>query len=234
MTIVGVLSVCAQATLIVQTQNYSGTPTFSQGLTFNQFDDMGGTRILQSILVEATLNVQGGALRLDNDSESVGSGQVTFGGQLLLTPTGVFIRDSGGNDIIQPGDVKPSGTSPTITLQPDDGDTEVGGTPNFSSAGTDYGFYNGTAQSDSDSGYVGSSYWSAYLGTGTYNISADVTQVADYSAFSGVQAQIDPLTADGTVTITYNYEDYVIPEPATMALLSLGIGGMVFRRRKRA
>jgi hypothetical protein len=68
-----------------------------------------------------------------------------------------------------------------------------------------------------------------YIGAGTYTITYGVNQYMNMAAFSGVQFQGNPVTAGGTMTITY---DYVIPEPASasMAILVL-IAGFWVRRR---
>ena len=225
--VVALLAASAGAATIVQTKNYSGTPDFVQGLTFNQFDDQSGSLTLQSIKVEVMLNVSGGSLKTDNDGGQSASGAVEFAAEILLSSPTVSLIDSSGQQIVQSGDVKAAGGT-TISLTADDGDSEVGGTANFSYAGTDYGFYNGSSQSDGDLGYVGSFVFSQYIGTGTYTVNVDADQVADYGALGGVQAQIDPLSASGSVTITYTY----VPEPATIGLLALG--GLAILRRKRS
>ena len=218
--------VIAQADTIVQTENYDGTPDYVQTLTFDQFDDQGGTLTLQSIRVDVTLTVTGGSLKTDNDGAEAASGGVEFGAEVLLTPS-VSMIDSAYQQIIQSGDVKATGGT-TLSLSADDGDTEVGGTAYFSYAGSDYDYYNGTTQNDSDFGYVNSVVFSQYIGTGTFTVDVDADQIADYGALGGVQAQIDPLNACGCVIITYEY----IPEPATLAMLAIG-GLAVLRRRRK-
>jgi hypothetical protein len=220
-------SFAAGAVIIEQTQDFSGTPNFDANLVFDEFDDDGGNLTLQSIRVDVSLNVTGGSLKVDNDGNQPASGAVEFGAEVLLSST-VSLVDASLQPIVQPGDVKATDGT-TLSVTADDGDTEVGGTPNFSYLGTDYDFFNGTAQSDSDFGYVSSSAFSQYIGTGTYIITVDADQVADYGALGGVQAQIDPLSASGQVKITYSY----VPEPAALGLLAIGGVAILFRRRRR-
>jgi hypothetical protein len=216
----------ASAGVITQTKTFGvDRPNFSQDLMFDQFDDQGGTLTLNSIEVIVNLNVAGGSLKVDNDSPETAIGNVFFGAELLLTLT-VSMIDASSMNIIQVGDVKATGGQ-LISLLADDGDAEViGGTPFFSYAGVDYGFYNGGSLSDGDSGFVNPTVFSQYIGTGQYKVTADTLQIADYSALGGVQAQIDPLFADGTVQIIYNFT----PEPATLSMLLLGGLGLPRRR----
>lgn len=223
----GVIAVCAASgalgATITQNLPYAGTPDYSQPLTFNQFDDLGGTLTLQSIWVSVSLDAEGGALRCDNDAETPASGAIEFGAQALVSAS-VPLVDAGLNPIFQPGDVKATGGT-TLNLSGDDLDGEVGGTLNFSYVGSDYDFYLGGQASDSDDGYVSPSAFAAYIGTGTFTITLDASQVANYGSLGGVQAQIDPLTAGGEVTVVYTYT----PEPAALGLLAMG--GLLARRR---
>jgi hypothetical protein len=214
---------------IVQTKPYSGTPDFNQVLTFNQFDNSLGT--LTSIDVSADLSTSGGALKLDNDAVTAASGSVSFGARLLLSGS-VPLIDSGFNQIFPTGSVDATGSAST-GLSADDGDSEVGGTANFSYIGADYGSYAPGSLSASHSGNVNTAVFGSYTGTGTYTITADASQVASYGSLGGVQAQIDPLSAGGNVTVTYNYNP--TPEPANLLLLAVALAPMgiiVWRRRQ--
>ena len=223
------LSGSAMAATITQTQNFSGTTTYSSSLTFNQFDDAGGWRILSSIELRANTTAVGGALRLDNDQTSAASGSVNFGSQTLLSSNDVVMRNTSG-EIFQSTSLRATGSA-SINLGADDGDTEVGGTSNYSQVGVDFGSYTGGTTNSSASGFVKSSYFVDYIGSGTFAVSVDASQVADYSSFSGVQAQIDPLTSSGSMTIIYTYT--AVPEPAAMALLGLTSIPVLRRRRSK-
>lgn len=224
--LVALTSTVASAYTITQTQNYGGVPDYNQVLIFNQFDDLGGTLTLQSVYVEVNLTANGGALRCDNDAVEPASGAIEFGAQVAVGSS-VSMIDAMFQPIFQAGDVKATGGT-MLNLAADDGDEEVGGTPNFSMAGLDYGFYKGGSVSDGDNGIVNSAVYFQYIGLGTFTVTLDSSQVANYGSLGGVQAQIDPLTTTGTVKVVYTY----IPEPAALGLLAMG--GLMFIRRRRA
>lgn len=221
-----VSATAVNAGVITQTIPFSGTPSYSSTLTFNKFDNQGGTLTLQSVFVSVNLNANGGALRLDNDATTPASGSVEFGAEASISSS-VSMIDAGFMQIFQAGDIKATGGA-GVSLGADDGDAEVGGTPFFSYAGTDYGNYAGGAVSDGDFGNVNSLVFGQYIGTGTFTVTVNTSQVANYGSLGGVFAQIDPLTTSGSFTVEYNY----IPEPATAALLA--IGGLLFVRRRSA
>jgi hypothetical protein len=222
---VAVFASGAMGTTITQNLPYSDTPDYTKVLTFNQFDDLGGTLTLQSVYVSVSLNASGGALRCDNDAATPASGGITFGAQAAVASS-VPMIDAFFQPIFQAGDVTATGGT-TLNLSADDGDVEVSGTPQFSMQGTDYGFYIGGLASGGDAGFVNSLAFPQYTGLGTFTVTLNASQVANYGSLGGVQAQIDPLIAGGVVTVIYNYT----PEPATLGLLAL-TGLVVIRRRR--
>ncbi len=223
--LVALTSTVASAYTITQIQSYGGIPDYNQILTFNKFDDMGGTRTLQSVYVEVNLTANGGALRCDNDAVTPASGAIEFGAQVGVTSS-VSMIDALFNPIFQAGDVKATGGT-SMNLSADDGDDEVGGTANFSMAGTDYDFYIGGLVSDGDNGIVNPLVYPQYIGLGTFTVTLSASQVAQYGSLGGVQAQIDPLATTGTVKVVYTW----VPEPAALGLLA--VGGLLFIRRRR-
>lgn len=70
-----------------------------------------------------------------------------------------------------------------------------------------------------------------FIGAGTLDV--DVTAVATkiVPTLTG-WSDVTDLGAGGTVKLTYQYDDGVVPEPSTIALLGLGCLGLI--RRKRA
>jgi len=223
--ILAVASTAAIGAPLVQSQNFSGVPDYQRILTFNQFDDQGGALQLTSVEVAICLVADGGALRVDNDAEDPASGTIEFGAQILVSST-VSLIDNTFQPIFGANDLKATGGT-SLNLGGDDGDQDVGGTPNFSWVGDDFGEYIGGTEQVTHGGFVDSSVHGQYTGLGTYTITLDADQVASYGSLGGVQALIDPLDTCGTVTVTYNY----IPEPATLSLLALG--GVALLRRRR-
>ncbi|MEI7958685.1 MAG: choice-of-anchor E domain-containing protein [Verrucomicrobiota bacterium] len=198
------------ATTTPQTVSYN----FSGGtkiLTFNQFDSTFGT--LTGVKIEITLQKTGGNVTVDNDSSD--SGTMTLTQELDLT-------------------VK-MGATQLATLAAISSDSKfVGATSGdaigFTATGnTDYvQFAPATA---SDSAVVNpSSPFTAYIGTGTFGLSAKLSVSNDFS-FNNVYATVDPTTGTGNVTVTYTYTPTAVPEPTTWAMLVGGLGVLFAGRR---
>jgi hypothetical protein len=210
----------ASAGTITQTETYSGTPNFTQTLTFDEFDDLGGTLTLTSIQVLVDLDVLGGVLVLDNDGVDPASGTYEFGGKADISSTDVSLLDAAFQPVTAEVEALTSGA---FNLTGNVGD----GANDFDPSAPDGVQVNGTTQSDSDSGFIAAALFSQYIGTSTFDVDLDATQWSDFGGVSGIEWAVTPVTADGEVTVIYNY----VPEPATMGLLSLS--GMALLRRRR-
>ena len=210
----------AMAAQIIQTEAFSGTPDLTRTLTFDEFDDLGGTLTLTSIQVSVSLSAIGGQLILDNDGESSASGSFDFGAKGDISSTDVSLLDAGLFPVTS--EVQ-AGHNQAFSLDPNTGD----GPSDFDPTAPDGLQYNGGTETDSDSGLISGTVFNQYIGTGTYDIDVDVTQWQDFGGLSGIEWAVTPVSASGNVTVIYNY----IPEPATLGLLSLGALALLRRRR---
>jgi hypothetical protein len=216
-----VLAICtaAQAGVISQTQSFSGTPNFSQGLSFDQFDTLGGTRTLSSIEVILDLNVDGGQLILDNDGIDPAAGLFEFGGKATLSSTDVALGGVPGTAAALHSD--------TFNLAGNIGD----GPTDYDPSAPDGMIYLGGPESDSKSGFVNSLFWTAgtkgFIGTGTYIVDLDATQWSQYGSIGGIEYAVTPVVAGGSVKVIYTY----VPEPASLSLLGLGAAALLKRGR---
>ena len=212
----------ASAGTISQTQTFGGTPNLSQAMTFNEFDDQGGSLILMSVFVSMDLDVDGGLLILDNDGEFAASGNYEFGAKADISSVDVSLLDN----TFQPVLPELTGlTTGAFALDPNDGDI-LG---DFSPLGGDALTVTGSLQSDSASGFIANLMLTQFIGTSTFDIVGDAVQWSDFGGVSGIEWAVTPVTANGSVTVVYNYE---VPEPATMSLLAFGGIAALIRRRK--
>lgn len=206
----------AFATTVTQTQNFSGVPNVNGSLTFNQFNDGGGTLTLQSIEVQFYLETNSGHLIIDNDGVLPASGTFQFGAVGIMSSTDVILLNYFFLPI--PGQVG-AYNSQVFNLGADNGD----GSGNYDPISPDGLAYNGGTESDSKSDFVGNAFWRAgtkgFLGTGTYDINYSIIRWFDCGGISGIEYAITPVNITGHVTINYNY----IPEPATIVLLTVGL-----------
>ncbi len=220
-------SASAFAAIYSQVQNFSGIPNINNTFTFNQFDTSLGT--LTGIQITLTVNSQGGIYVLDNDSASAASGIFEFGAMGSISSTDVILLNSLFASI--PGSVGAYQTQ-TFSLAADNGD----GIGNLDSTGPDGMAYVGDSESGSGTGTVSNMLWSAgakgFLGTGAYNILCNVIQWSNLSSAGGVEYSVTPVTANGSVQVSYIYD--AIPEPATLAILALGALIPMKKRTRKA
>ncbi len=217
-------AVVGNAVPISQTKAFSGQPNISPTLTFDQFDDSAPGVDLTSVEIIFNLDISGGQLVLDNDASQAASGTFVFGSQGSLSSTDVILLDVTVVHI--PADLTIT-TGDAFNLDPNIGD----GPGDFDSTSPDGLLYNGDIASDSSSGLVGAAFFTmgakGYIGTGTYDITADLIQWLNYGGVSGIEFAVSPVTASGSVEIIYTY----VPEPATIAML--GLGSLFFVRKRR-
>ena len=216
------LGAAANAATIVQTQNYSFTPTGNQTLTFNEFDTLGGTRTLLSVTVTTSLTKSGGSLFVDNDSAVSAEGSISQTVTINISATGASLYNSTLDGAIGQGVT--STTSYFTALAADDGDGA-----GYHESGPDWG---GTAFADNTITQTESvDNINTYIGSGTtFTVKVSGIQYTDTSSISGVAGAFTAATASGYVTVTYNY----VPEPGSWLIVCGGLGAGVFVRRRRA
>ena len=187
----------ATADIISQTLPFTGTPNYTRTLTFNQFDDQGGTLVLQSIEVIVTLNAAGGQLILDNDGEDPAVGNFEFGAKGDIASTDVALIKTGGQPV----------TAELAAIHgptPFNLDGNVGDAANdFDPSPPDGMQYNGGSETDGDNGFIDAAVFGQYTGTSTYDIDAVVTQWSDFGGVSGIEWAVTPVTANGDVTVPH-------------------------------
>lgn len=193
-------------------------PDYTETLTFNQFNGLIADLI--SIEVSMELNVDGGLLIMDNDSPNNAHVDAHIGADGAIMSVDVALLDCAFQPVV--ANVMAE-TIQSFDLAPNIGD----GANDFDPSPPDGAQLNGGAATDSDNGFVCNTFWGGYVGPGTFDIDANIDQFFDYGAVSGVEIGYTPVTADGTVTVVYNF----VPEPATIGLLV--IGGLAMLRRRR-
>jgi len=211
-----------------ESETFSGTPNFDQVLTFNEFDEQSGNRTLTDIQVLLSFSSIGGSLILDNDSGDPASGTFEFGAKGDISSVEVSLIDAGFQPVVSEISAV---YSDGFSLDPNTGD----GSNDFDPTPPDGMQYDAGTQSGNDGGYLAAGVFSQYLGTSTFDVTADAIQWSDFGSVSGIEYAVSPSTASGTVTFNYFY-DYTgqpIPEPATMLLFGTGLIGVAGVGRRR-
>jgi len=216
--IVGLTAAAAQAGTITQYVPFGpATPNFDQTLTFNQFN--GPLADLLSIQVELGLHIDGGYLIVDNDGTLPATVTVQLGATGAISSTDVPLIDLAWQPVVAPVSVF-SGN--TFNLAPDNGDGPMNVDPNPPDGATHYGI----PGSNSGAGFINPALFGSYVGAGTFNIKADVSQILDFGSVGGVEGAYGPVLADGYARVIYNF----VPEPATVLVLIIGAATAIRRR----
>ncbi|MEN6521887.1 MAG: choice-of-anchor E domain-containing protein [Armatimonadota bacterium] len=222
-----VLSTSSLAGTIVQTKTFSGTPSLNRVFAFDKFNDQVGSGTLTSIQVILTLNVNSGALVLDNDGELVATGTFGLGGKCGISSSQVSLLTDSNQPLFGMAEAVHTGS---FSLAANEGDTRT----DLNSSGPDAFIYEGGLNSDTKSGYIGNSHWTNFIGTGTYDINLEATQWSEVSTLNGVAYLMFPVETSGNVTVIY--ETANVPEPSSITGLLTALAGMGFvglRRRTK-
>jgi hypothetical protein len=208
------------ATVTLPTQGYSGVPNFNETLTFATFDTSLGT--LTQVDITLSLAATSGTLLVDNDSASVANVTVTGGPQASLTSADVL----GANVTAQ------AFVSESLVLSADDGDGS-GIDPTANDGAT----IDISGANDTDSTSVTSLLF-LYEDTGingaSYDLDLATVSTVNITGEGGIAGGFTPPNVTGDVTVTYTYTpvDTPVPEPASGALLALGVIGFAVHRRR--
>ncbi|QJE94270.1 PEP-CTERM sorting domain-containing protein [Luteolibacter luteus] len=232
LTLLAVAGAKAQAAYVLsQTENFGFLPNGSQQVTFDKFDDQGGTRVLQSVEVTLEFTKTGGSLAVDNDSASAGTIglQHTINGSLTVVSGGISLLDLAFN---------PIGATLNATSSLDGlgiGATSGDPTTEFNNTGqSDYYIFAPSNLTVSASGTINSLFNGGYVAAGgnnTFVLNFGALQTTGATGMGGLQQAYVVSDVQGFVTVKYNYD--VVPEPSAAMLGLIGTIGLVVRRRSR-
>lgn len=215
---------------LVETETFSFLPNDVVTLTFNRFDTLGGTRVLESVLIEIEYTKSGGFYAVDNESPSMATVSLTHrvdatvdGGSLDLSLV------SSGYLGLPATNLRATSTVSGVQLAANDGDPSQ----SVDEAGLDYYRYNPDPMTRSTSGYIADvSQFELSEGDSTFDLAFEATQTVSISGLSGASQSFAPSSVDGYIRVTYQYSN-VVPEPHLFGQIGLaGMLALLIRRRR--
>lgn len=193
-------------------------------ISLNQFDQSLGT--LTSVYIEYTTLLYDIDYQFDNDIVGGFPKTVTIN---LSSYAGYFYTEARltGTGINTDGSDLHINAFGSLTLQPDDGDTAG----QFDVGGTDYGQWAPEDQSSTTGGYVESSVFSDYIGTGTFDSTVISEILAGVNSYTDIEEGSNELPSGlFSAKVIYGYVG-AVPEPAAISLI--GLGGLLTLTVKR-
>ena len=201
----------AATVTISQTQAYSNLTTGTRTLSFNLLNTASGSSVAISDIVSISIT---GFI-----NKSAGSWSVT---NLEEEDVNVDIDQTTKSWFTSAKSIGFLGTDVSPNLFSDFSDTVT-----ISSFGIATGNF-GTAETGSLGGSLASSFFSEYLGAGTFNVVVNASQITSVVG-PGIRQATNPPRLNGNVVVTYA----LVPEPSAASLLIFGLGGLAALRRCR-
>jgi hypothetical protein len=183
-------------------------------LSFNLFDGILGD--LVSVEIRTFIGFENGLAQIDSEAIDATNVDVEFGTEADFTPNGVpFIR---GDFSVIGDDINASLTQNYTNVGGNDGD-------NVLSFQDDGGFDNrnlpgpatGSPVTNTDNGFIGAPFLSAYLGPGSFTVDYAASTLFNITSPGSISGAFSPGIVDGSVEIIYRYTP--IPEPSAPSLL---------------
>lgn len=220
------LAAAAGAAPIVQVHNVAGIPNFQRTLKINSFDTNLGTLESVSLLLEVELT--GGQVVLDNESNLPASATVNLGAEVTVTASEVFfpVTQAQASRYVEVALTGDDGDGPSIDPAGEDGVL-------ISLAGAYGNYMTLINHTDGPSAMAQLDSFANTSAGEDFEIALDSATLLSIAGSGGVAGSFTPASIHGSLTVTYAYGP-AVPEPATATLLALGTLVLLRRNKRQA